>query len=156
MSVVTYQSQMAVTIEHIDRLLIARVDIAINYVKRVVTRTLSGPRSGRTYPVPGTGKYNKVKTGPYAGIRKRRVPGTGRYYLASAPGEAPASRLGDLRKHIRVKVVKRPDGVDGICGTPFNYGEFLEKGTPRMAARPWLRVSWKRATPTIKKIMTRG
>src|SRR5690606_28283948 len=47
------------------------------------------PRTGREYPVPGTGIID-----PATGRRKR---GTGRTYRASAPGQPPAVRLGSYR-----------------------------------------------------------
>ncbi len=39
----------------------------------------------------------------------------------------------------RVTVETTPDGLAATVGTELDYGTFLELGTRRMAARPWLR-----------------
>jgi len=39
----------------------------------------------------------------------------------------------------RVTVETTPDGLAATVGTDLDYGTFLEFGTRRMAARPWLR-----------------
>jgi hypothetical protein len=63
-----------------------------------LSHILSGQRSGFLYPVAGTGRVvNKEKTLPNG--RKfyyRKLVGA-KMYRASAPYEAPASRLGHLR-----------------------------------------------------------
>jgi len=38
----------------------------------------------------------------------------------------------------RVTVETTPDGLAATVGTELDYGTFLELGTRRMAARPWL------------------
>lgn len=92
-------------------------------------QTLQGPRSGRTY----------------------RIPGTGRTYTASAPGEPPAKRLGDLQASYGTEVRE----ADALIGTRLNHGEYLERGTPTTKPRPALQPSMERARPAIVNEMTR-
>ena len=46
-------------------------------------------------------------------------------------------RSGRLARRVTVKIT--PDGLAATVGTELDYGTFLEFGTRRMAARPWLR-----------------
>lgn len=59
-------------------------------------------------------------------------------YQASAPGEPPRKRTGTLQKSIAYEVKGEGDTVVARIGTPVDYGRFLEFGTKRMAARPYL------------------
>jgi hypothetical protein len=83
-------------------------------VRNEVVQSMRGPKSGRTY----------------------RVPSSKRTYTASAPGEAPAVRLGTLRQSIQVEFVAP---CHRRVGTNMEYALGLELGTKRMAARPYLR-----------------
>lgn len=70
-------------------------------------------------------------------------PGTGRLYgkhQASAPGEPPAPDTGDLRRKTQAdqKVEVTADAVTGRIVANTEYALALEKGTERMAARPYL------------------
>lgn len=78
-----------------------------------VVKLLRGTRSGRMYPIPGTQTL----------------------YRASAPGEAPAVRLGDLRTSYRFEVKDN----EGLVGSPLSYAKDLEFGTRKMAPRPHLK-----------------
>lgn len=72
----------------------------------------------------------------------KNPPKTGRFYRfkdrkhqASAPGQAPADRSGDLRKTAGYRVY----GSDKMeFGDRMFYGKFLEEGTKKMKARPHL------------------
>lgn len=46
-------------------------------------------------------------------------------------------RSGRLARRVIVEIA--PDGLAATVGTDLDYGTFLELGTRRMAARPWLR-----------------
>jgi HK97 gp10 family phage protein len=59
-----------------------------------------------------------------------------RTHQASAPGQPPASDIGNLASHITYSTSRR--GLEGRVGTNVVYGKFLEFGTKNMAARPWL------------------
>lgn len=76
-----------------------------------------GSRSGRTY-------------------RRRTI-----VHRASAPGEFPKSDTGQLVSSLYFKIAS--DKLSAFFGTKLNYGTYLEYGTSRMRARPWL-------LPTLK------
>jgi len=103
---------------------------AVNEVRNVTLDTLSGSRSGRTY----------------------KVPGTGRTYTASAPGEPPAQATAELRQNIKTSVGSEGKTVVGMVGTDKIQGKMTEFGTVNMAARPWLRISFEKAMPKIRGI----
>lgn len=72
-------------------------------------------------------------------------PGTGRRYgkhTASAPGEPPAPDLGNLRDNSNADTDLRRDGENVVGSIIVNasYAEALERGTERIAARPFLGV----------------
>jgi len=121
-----------------------RVRKATHHMRDEVNETLSGQRSGETYKVPGTESA---------------------YYTASAPGEPPASRLGNLRSSIGWKILeKRFLGrmeIIGRVGTPLEYGAKLEtgeypSGPDSQVARPWLGPTFVRERDAVKKILRRG
>jgi len=71
-------------------------------------------------------------------------PGSGETYTrggvshtASAPGQPPAVDTGTLRGSIQVEEPVTP--TQAIIATHTDYAEFLEFGTSRMAARPYMR-----------------
>jgi len=67
------------------------------------------------------------------------VPGRSRRVRASAPGESPASRTGELRRSIGYQI--SGDSMQfgaGGRGSGVNYANFLEEGTKNMKARPLL------------------
>jgi len=51
----------------------------------------------------------------------------------------PGVRSGHLRRSIYNKAIERATTVIGIVGTEVIYGRFLEDGTRKMKARPFLR-----------------
>ena len=106
---------------------------AVNVVRNQALETLSGNRTGRTY----------------------KVPGTGRTYTASAPGEPPAQASGELRQSVKVAVVAEEKRLIGLAGSDSKHAAPLEFGTRNMAARPWLRISFEKVLPKIKEILSR-
>jgi len=87
----------------------------------------SGPKSGRVYE-----KYNPRRT-----------------HKASAPGEAPASDTGNLVRNIRVKQ-KTKDIVEVESNAP--YSQFLEFGTSKMLARPFLFPAFEKSRSKILQV----
>lgn len=83
------------------------------------------PKSGRVYE-----KYNPRRT-----------------HQASAPGQYPASDTGGLVGRVIMQPI--PSGYE--VGTNIKYGQWLEFGTARMAARPWLLPSFERAKIGVEK-----
>jgi len=55
-------------------------------------------------------------------------------HIAAAPGYAPNSDRGNLVRSIKFLFSK----TNGEVSTNLQYGKYLEFGTSRMAARPWL------------------
>lgn len=88
--------------------------------------------------------------------RQYRIPGTRKFYTASAPGEAPARRLGDLARTIRVAPRVLPGLVQARVGTDMEHGLYLEYGTENMEPRPSLRPALERARPKIRAIFGEG
>lgn len=85
----------------------------------------NGRRSGRVYKVPG---------------------GT---HQASAPGEYPKTLTGQLVASL-FKRISTTTALTAEVGTGLDYGKFLEFGTSRMAARPWLRPSFLEVLPAAR------
>ena len=84
----------------------------------------TGPKSGRIYE-----KYNPRRT-----------------HRSSAPGQAPASDTGNLVSQIRV----REENKDLIkVESNALYSSFLEFGTSKMLARPFLFPATERSRPKI-------
>lgn len=72
-----------------------------------------------------------------------RRPGSGKIYgkhQASAPGEPPAPDTGNLRSNTNADPNIREEGDDLVGRVVSNaeYAQALEKGTERMAARPFM------------------
>lgn len=72
--------------------------------------------------------------------------GRGRVYIrgavrhqASLPGDPPAVDTGRLRSSITHRVEASGPSVIGLVGTNVEYASYLEFGTSRMEARPFLR-----------------
>jgi len=84
----------------------------------------TGMKSGRIYE-----KYNPRRT-----------------HRASAPGEAPASDTGNLVRNIRVEQ-KTKDIVN--VESRANYSKFLEFGTSKMLARPFLFPAFEKSKSKI-------
>jgi len=79
-----------------------------------------------------------------------RGPKTGRRYgkhQASAPGEAPATNTGRLIQSILWQLGYQ--GLSAEVGSPLDYASYLETGTKRMAARPWLRPAYEKHIDAI-------
>ena len=84
----------------------------------------TGPKSGRTYE-----KYNPRRT-----------------HKASAPGQAPASDTGNLVRNI---IVRQVDIDNAAVESNATYSSFLEFGTSKMLARPFLFPATERSRPKI-------
>ena len=108
----------------------ARMYKAVNEVRNQINVTLSGKRTGRVY----------------------KVPGTNRTYTASAPGQPPAVATGELRQSIFTEVRGVGNQVTGRAGTRLPKGIWLDEGTKKMEARPWLERSLERAIPRLREI----
>ena len=109
-----------------------RMHKAVIAVRNETLDTLRGPRSGRTYYVPGT----------------RRT------YTASSPGQPPAVATSDLLNSIETTVKGEGSEIIGTVGTKLPYGKMLEFGTRNMAPRPWLKPTLDKSISMIKEIFS--
>lgn len=122
--------------------------VSVQYLRNAELKVLSGQRSGRRYNVPGTGRVKYYK-------RTHRATITYRKYTASAPGEAPAVRTSVFRTSWQMAVKNQPDGVLLRLNTSENrkeYPGYLERGTGKMAARPYVGPIQEMAEPQIRRV----
>lgn len=107
---------------------------AANELRNSALTVLRGQRSGRVYKRP----FSSSK------------------YTASAPGEPPAVRSGDLRRRWRQKTASESTGkgltVKPAITTDVKYAPWLDEGTDRMAPRPFEDPIIEDAKPKIKAI----
>ena len=97
------------------------------YVQGIARQSIGGKGSGR--------KYRRGK----------------KWHTASAPGQPPARDTGVLASSVSYEVNRRGFDIQGRVGpdlgrirmsrqhTEPDYGSYLELGTSRMKARPWLK-----------------
>ena len=141
-------------VNFINRIAVSRGNRAVNAIRSAELKVLKGQRSGRVYRKPGTdGKANR-NTKKMLKDYGHKLRG-GQLYRASAPGEAPASRTDNLRKHWNKHVVPvyKPGGVEIIAQleSQEKYADALENGKG-MARRPFKERIQELAEPEIKKI----
>lgn len=123
-------------VTEINRKVVSRGVRAVNAIRNAELRVLRGQRGGRVYRKPHT----KSAT-----------------YTASAPGEPPARRTGNLRMHWTGRV--RSDNASGggasivaELESQEAYSGYLEHGTSKMAARPFADKIKEDAVQEIQKI----
>jgi hypothetical protein len=71
----------------------------------------------------------------------------------SAPGEPPRKQTGRLRASVAHEV--DPTSLTARVGTNLKYGRWLELGTNRLAARPWLRRALNETRPAVRRLLAR-
>ena len=123
------------TILKVNREAASRGVRAVNALRDAERNVLKGKRSGRTYRKP----YSKAT------------------YTASAPGEPPARRTGNLRLNWNGTVEGSAASSGGIAikavlESQEKYAGYLEHGTSRMDPRPFKDRIVEKATPEIKRI----
>lgn len=136
---VQFQKAVGAVKENIKHQMESRSYRAANELRNSALLVLRGQRSGRRYKVPGTYRKQLDK----ATGKKRR----GRYYTASAPGEPPAVRTGAFRNSWQptarvvfgsyVSRIESDLTTSGTSEGSYTLGDILEKGTSRMAPRPY-------------------
>ena len=122
-------------VTNINRKVVSRGVRAVNAIRNAELEVLKGQRSGRVYRKP----YTKAT------------------YTASAPGEPPARRTGNLRMHWNGQVKSENASSGGVAivaelESQESYAGYLENGTSKMAARPFVEKIKEEATPEIQKI----
>lgn len=123
-------------VTEINRKVVSRGVRAVNAIRNAELNVLKGQRSGKVYRKP----YTKSAT-----------------YTASAPGEPPARRTGNLRLHWNGQVKSDNTSTGGVAivaelESQESYAEYLENGTSKMAARPFVEKIKEEATPEIERI----
>ena len=122
-------------VANINRKVVSRGVRAVNAIRNAELEVLKGQRSGRVYRKP----FSKAT------------------YTASAPGEPPARRTGNLRMHWNGQVNSKSSSSGGVAivaelESQESYAAHLENGTSRMAPRPFVEKIKQEATPEIQKI----
>lgn len=122
------------TVKKVNREAASRGMRAVNAIRNAELEVLRGKRSGRVY----------------------RKPHTKSYYTASAPGEPPARRTGNLRLNWNGTVESSSTGsglrVTAVLESQERYSTYLENGTRRMAPRPFKQPISEKAMPEIELI----
>lgn len=123
-------------VEEINRKVISRGVRVVNAMRNAELEVLKGQRSGRVYRKP----FTKHAT-----------------YTASAPGEPPARRTGNLRMHWNSQVKSEGASGGGVAiiaelESQESYAGYLENGTSKMAARPFSEKIKEEAMPEIRRI----
>ena len=122
-------------VTNINRKVVSRGVRAVNAIQYAELEVLKGQRSGRVY----------------------RKPHSKATYTASAPGEPPARRTGNLRMHWNGQVKSENSSGGGVAiiaelESQEPYAGILENGSSKMAARPFTEKIKEKAMPEIQRI----
>lgn len=131
----TIRAKVKNQVSNINRQVLSRGVRAVNAIRNAELEVLKGQRNGRRYRKP----YSKAS------------------YTASAPGEPPARRTGNLRMHWNGQVRTEKSSGNGIqviaeLESQEKYAGYLENGTSNMAARPFTEKIKEKAAPEIERI----
>lgn len=122
------------TVKKVNREAASRGMRAVNAIRNAELEVLRGKRSGRIY----------------------RKPHTKSHYTASAPGEPPARRTGNLRLNwngtVESSITCSGLRVTAVLESQERYSTYLENGTRRMAPRPFKQPISEKAMPEIERI----
>lgn len=125
---------------------------ASNALRNAELQVLTGQRHGRRYKVPGTYRRQRDK------VTGRMV--NGRYYTASAPGEAPAVRTGTFRNSWGERPYGERQGYRTFTIKPAIYTFVTTRNGKTLAQlledknRPFTEEIKRRAMPRIVRIYT--
>lgn len=119
-----------------------RVTAAAIYLTNVIKADISQP---------GTLVYSVIPGGKF----KRTI----RNFTHSLPGNPPYLQTGRLRGSIAWELVDSTrvgePGIYSRVGTNLKYGLYLETGTRKMSARPYIKINMMKHRETLKAILTR-
>lgn len=119
-----------------------------SYRKQVVAKMKGAAEKKATKAAIALRNHIVIEMASPKSGRQYQVPGTSRTYTASAPGEYPAIRFGQLRSGIQMATHVSLQGVFGIVGTNVAHGFYLEDGL-----RPWLSRALDEKADEIKAIL---
>jgi len=85
---------------------------------------------------------------------KRRVKRGTRGTNPSLPGAYPKKVIGHFRRNIVVEFNRST--MKSRIGTNVLYGKYLQTGTKKMAARPWLTLGLAQFGPQMQQILNAG
>src|SRR3990172_7607447 len=108
---------------------------------------MRGAIQGGALAVERTAKDSVQRGSPTGRIYQKYQPR--REHRASAPGQPPATDTGFLAAHITT--VLDMDGLGANVESQAAYSKFLEYGTSKMAARPFLFPAFESLKPRILK-----
>jgi len=120
---------------------VADDDVLVRFDEAAIKQLLESPEgpTGRYLHACGLAVQTEAK-------RLASTPGRGRTYtrggvthVASAPGDPPAVDTGRLRASIGSELARDAQGLHARIGSTYDVALFLELGTRKMAARPFLR-----------------
>lgn len=140
----------------INRKVASRGARAVNALRNAELDVLQGQRSGKVYHVPGTHGGATKATRQLKKSYGHKLRG-GQLYQASAPGEAPARRTGNLRMHWSGDVSSGENSHGGVAlnvtlESQEKYAVSLENGHGNVAARPFADRIKEKAEPEVAKI----
>lgn len=153
------QAKVKEQVQVVNRKVTSRGVRVVNALRNAQLEVLQGQRSGRVYKKPGTyGKRMSKSTKEMLGEYGHKLRG-GQLYRASAPGEPPARRTGNLRLHWNGQVKSKNSSGGGISvvaelESGEKYAAVLESGTKdgKLKPRPFIEKIKEEAMPEIKKI----
>lgn len=135
---VSFQDEARKRIGLLSPRLLKNLHDAVKQAALIVQGTIKkkishGPRSGRIYSYYRGGKR----------------PIT---HQTSAPGEPPKTDTGRLVNSIRTNFMT----LSAEVGSDVKYSEFLELGTSKMAARPWLQASFEESSGQVEQLIDKA
>lgn len=125
----------------------AKLRMACELTLNEAARMMKEPKHGKARP------HKRLKSGRISAKQWGRGD---QKTTRSAPGEPPASQTGRLQGALAFSgagnILKRVKRNWWRVGTNVEYHGILEKGTPKMAARPLMKPALERAWPKIKAL----
>jgi phage gpG-like protein len=121
--------------EELEQSLAKNIEAAAIYFKEKVKRAIGVTGNPYRYAIGAKGPWYRNEN-------------------PSAPGYPPHKMLGDLQRSIAHEMSE--DKQTAFVGTNLEYGYYLEVGTRKMEARPYLRSTLEKEQATIAKIVATG
>lgn len=145
---------MARPLKLIDVKILPRLKLFESLLEEAIDEATQGPLHEAAKLVRDEARSLIVDAGPEVIERSEEVTPTGGRYVRvrrvkrrSLPGDPPLSQTGNLRESIQA--------IKNFVGTTRRapYGRFLEFGTRKLAARPFLRPALERMRPVIAPLL---